>query len=88
MKISADEKNLFLRDGSNRLRLISLTDGTTTKDFGRIHDHLISGIVVTADEKFFFTSSVDGKLIQWNYGDTSLVRVYKQITGGIISLCL
>ena len=69
------------------MKLMSLTDGTKIKDFGQIHNEKITGIVITADEKFFFTSSEKGKLKQWNYGGTTLVKSYGKITGGIFSLC-
>ena len=57
MKISADQEKLFLGDMNGYLKLVSLTDGTTIKDFEKIHDCFITAIVITADEKFLFTSS-------------------------------
>jgi hypothetical protein len=74
MKISADEETLFLGDHAGRLKLMSLTDGTIIKDWGKIHDGRMTGIVKTADEKFLFTSSSSGILKQWNYGEKTLVR--------------
>jgi WD40 repeat protein len=88
MKISADGKKLLIGDLGGNLKLISLTDGTTIKDFGYLHDSSISGIVITADEKFFFTSGSDGTLKQWNYEDTTLFRDYGKITDCICCLCL
>jgi WD40 repeat protein len=89
MKISADETKIFLGEDHSNLKLISLTDGTIIKDFGNVHNYgEINGIVMTADEKFFFTSSRNGRLKQWNYGDTTLVVDYRQITGKIHCLCL
>jgi hypothetical protein len=88
MKISADGEKLFISDDNGNLKLISLIDATIIRDFGKVCDHEISGIVITVDERFFFTSTVDGRLIQWNYGNTSFFRQYRRITGGISSLCL
>ncbi len=79
---------MLLGDLDGKLRLMSLTDGTTIKDFGKIHDDQINGIVKTADEMFFFTSSCDGRLQQWNHGDATLVRDYGKIADEIRSLCL
>ena len=67
---------------------MSLIDGTIIKNFGNILDDGISGIVITADEKFFFTSCGAGVLQQWNYEDRSLVRNYGEITDQIYCLCL
>ena len=38
MKISADEQKLILGDWDGNLKLMSLTDVTTIKHFGQIHD--------------------------------------------------
>jgi hypothetical protein len=67
--------------------LISFTDGKAIKRYGKIQDAGITGIVITADEKFLFTCSVRGILKQWNYGDMTLVREYRKIADGIYSLC-
>ena len=87
MKISADEQKLFLAHGDGNLKLMSLIDGTTIKDFGQIHDEQITAIVITADEKFFFTSSYDGELKQWKYGDLTLVRYCEKFNDAILSMC-
>jgi WD40 repeat protein len=70
------------------LRLVSSTDGELIKDFGRVHDHQITGIIVTEDQKFFYTSSDDGVLKQWNYQDNTLAKDYGEILNYIWSLCL
>jgi WD40 repeat protein len=70
------------------LKLISLSDGELIKDFGQAHDGRISSIMITTDQKFFFTSSLDGKLKQWNCEDSTLVRDYGKITNEIFSMCL
>jgi hypothetical protein len=70
------------------LTLVSLTDGEVIKDFGEVHDSGISGIMVTADQKFFFASSANGELKQWNYGDKTLVRDLGEVIDFISSLCL
>ena len=87
MTISADEKKLFLGDFGGNLKLISLKTGKTIKHFGIVHDWM-SGIVITADEKSFFTSSRDGLFKQWNYGDRLLVRDYGETAPHIRCLCL
>jgi hypothetical protein len=87
MKISADEEKLFLGDLGGNLKLMSLTDGKTIKIYGKIHDSSISGIVITADEKFFFWSLYDGKLGKCNFKDITLVRDYEKITDIIYCLC-
>jgi WD40 repeat protein len=57
MKITADQKKLFLGGRKGNLKLMSLTHVTTIKVFRRVHEDWITGIVLTADEKFFLTSS-------------------------------
>jgi WD40 repeat protein len=88
MKISVDQQKLFIGDGWGQLILMSLTDGTTIKHFGQIYRRGITGIVITGDEKFFFTSSEDAQIKQWNYGDSSLFGKYGKIGDYIECLCL
>jgi hypothetical protein len=57
MKIRAGDEKLLLGDSDGHLKLISLIDEKLIKDFGRAHDIVIIGIMITADQKFFFTSS-------------------------------
>jgi hypothetical protein len=61
-------------------------NGDVIKDFGQVHDR-ITGIIITLDQKFFFTSSRDGELKQWNLQDNTLVRDHGKITDDYI-LCL
>jgi hypothetical protein len=71
------------------LKLISLSEGEVIKDFGQVHNAYISGIMITVDQKSFFTSSGDGGLKQWSYEDNTLVRDHGQImSDNIYSLCL
>jgi WD40 repeat protein len=86
MKITA-YGGLLVGDGEGHLKLISSTDGRVIKDFGHVHDNWISGIVTTADQKFFFTSSFWGVLKQWNHEDNTLVRDHGKIKNSIYSLC-
>ena len=88
MKISADGEKLLVGDYQGRLKLISARDGELIKDFGRVHDYAITGIVITVDQKFWFTCSTNGELKQWNYGDNTLVRDHGNINDLICSLCL
>jgi hypothetical protein len=75
MKMSADEERLFLGDGGGDFKLMSLKDGTTIKDLSYSYNP-VAGIVTTEDEKFLFTSTIDGVLKKWNYKDANLVRDY------------
>jgi WD40 repeat protein len=87
MKITADDEKLLVGDNQGHLILISSRDGQVIKDFGRALNSEVSGIVMTADQKFFFTSSADGKLKQWNYEDNTLARDDGRINSKIVSLC-
>ena len=44
------------------------------KDFGKMHDKAITGIMISVDQKIFFISSFDEVLKQWNYEDSILVK--------------
>jgi hypothetical protein len=89
MKITADGDKLLVGDERGHLKLISSIDGKLIKDFGKIHENAISGIVITLNQKFFFTCSCFGVLKQWDYQDNSLVRDYGKMTYDyILSLCL
>ena len=89
MKITADGERLLVGDDEGNLKLISSRDGEVIKHFGRVGDNCISGIMVTEDEKFFFTSSSAGELKQWNYEDNTLFRDHGEITDNFsCSLCL
>jgi hypothetical protein len=72
MKITADGEKLLVGDYRGHLILISSRDAEVFNDFGRALPNPVTGIMTTADEKFFFTASYDGVLIQWNYGDYTL----------------
>jgi hypothetical protein len=88
MKITADGEKLLVGDNLGHLKLVSLRDGELIKEFGHILGCGITGIVITADQKFFFTSSFDGVLKQSNYGDNTLVRDHGKIMDGSFFLCL
>jgi WD40 repeat protein len=94
MKITADGEKLFVGDHSGSLQLISSRNGELIKHFEQAHGFGqafgfgITGIVITPDQNFFFTSSFDVVLKQWNYEDNTLARNYGNITDGIFSLCL
>jgi WD40 repeat protein len=89
MKITADDEKLLVGDNCGHLKLTSLIDGEVIKNCGRFHHEYISGIKITVDQKFLFTSLYDGVLKQWNYEDNSSVRDHGQITDNyIVSLCL
>jgi WD40 repeat protein len=88
MKITADEEKLFVGDYKGQLKLISLMDGEVIKDYGQVHEKQITGIMITADQKFFFTSSYSGVLRQWNYKKNFAVRWHGEITNSIASLCI
>jgi WD40 repeat protein len=90
IKITADDANLFVGDSYGHLKLISLIEGKVIQDFGMIFDcNSFTGIIITVDQKFFFTSSGDGELKQWNYEDNTLISDHGEITNaGIDSLCL
>jgi hypothetical protein len=88
MKITADDEKLIVGDNLGHMKLISLRDGQVIKDFGQVHDDIINGIVISADRKFFFTSSYNGELKQWNYEDNTLVIGHGKINNCINTLCL
>jgi hypothetical protein len=88
MKITADDEKLLVGDNSGHLKWISSRDGELIKHFGEAYYDWISGIVITADQKFFFTSSCNGQLKQWNYEDNTLVRDHGKINYLIWSMCL
>ena len=88
MKIGADDDKLLVGDYFGYLRLVSSTDGELIKDFGELYDDAITGIIITLDQKFFFTSSCDGALKQWNYEDNTLVKLHGEIPDLVASLCL
>jgi hypothetical protein len=88
MKISADGKKLLVGGSSGDLELISITDWEKIKGFWKILNLRVRGIVITADEKFFFVYSLYGRFRQWNYEDGTLVRDYGEITDNIHSLCI
>jgi WD40 repeat protein len=67
MNITADSEKLLFGDFIGNMKLISSRDGKLIKDLGKVHDGITSGIVITEDEKFIFTSSMDRVLKQWNY---------------------
>jgi hypothetical protein len=62
MKITADGENLLVGDYRGHLKLISSRDGKVNKRFRRVYDGEISGIMITADQKIFFTSTGHGVL--------------------------
>ena len=87
MKITADGGKLLVGDYDGNLKLISISrDGGLIKDFLRPHNNYITGITVTLDQKFFFTSSDDGVLKQWNYEDNTMVKDHGKITDCVESL--
>jgi WD40 repeat protein len=88
MKITADGEELLVGDNGYHLKLISSRNGHLIKDFGRAHSKPITGIVITVDQKFWFTSSEYGILKQWNCRDNTLVRKHGKKTDRIYSLCL
>jgi hypothetical protein len=80
---------LLVGDNLGHMKLISARDGELIQDLGKVHDDQITGIMRTADKKFFFTSTFDGKLKQWNYEDNTLIRDHGKIMNTRIwSLCL
>ena len=81
VKITA--KGLLVGDEYGYLSLISSRDGKVIRLFGQVHDSMITGLIITADQKFFFAASASGKLKQWNYQDNTLVRDYGKITNYI-----
>jgi WD40 repeat protein len=86
IKVTADGEKLFVGDSIGLLKLISLIDGQVIKDFGQVHDG-ITGIMITEDQKSFFTSSNNGTFKQWNYNDNTLVRDHGKIINRSFSLC-
>jgi hypothetical protein len=60
---------LLVGDAAGHLTLISSINGEVTKNFGRLHDGYIGGLIVTLDQKFFFSASSAGELKQWNAQD-------------------
>jgi hypothetical protein len=81
IKITTDGKKMLLGHDRGHLKLISLTGGELLKDFGKVFDDEITGIVIKSDKKFFFTSSISGELKQWNYKGT-LIGDYGRIAKG------
>ncbi len=67
---------------------MSSRDGELIKDFEMVHENGITGIIMSEDWKFFFTSSAFGVLKQWNYEDNTLVGDHEKIIGFIGSLYL
>jgi WD40 repeat protein len=66
MKITADGEKVLVGDSRGYLKLISSRNGEVIIDFRRAHSSEISGIVISMDQKSFFTSSMSGDLRQWN----------------------
>jgi hypothetical protein len=104
MKITPDNEKLVVGDFACFLKLISSRDGELIKDFGQQFDYGgITGIVIAADQKSFFTSSYYGKLKQtWHvglplsisankkkpdYGDKTYLRMRGENDVPIYSLC-
>jgi hypothetical protein len=87
IKITVDDEKLLVADFWNQFKLISSRDGALIKDFGNVPDRYITGIMITRDQKFFFTSSRYGVLKQWNYEENTLVTNHGRITDNINSLC-
>ena len=87
MKITADGEKLLVGGDRGDLQLRSSRDGKVIKDFGRAHWTWITGIMITLDQKFWFSSSSDGVLKQWNYEDNTLVRDHGGIMMNTLSLC-
>jgi hypothetical protein len=83
MKIMADDEKLLVEDSWGHLKLISSRDGEVIKRFGQVHDQSITGIMITVDQRFFFTFSYGGQLKQWNYEDNTLVRDHGRISSWI-----
>jgi WD40 repeat protein len=50
MKITADGQKLFVGDSKGHLNLISSIDGNLIKDFRKVHDEKISGIMITVEQ--------------------------------------
>jgi hypothetical protein len=57
MKITANGEKLLVGYADGYLKLMSSICGEVIKDFGKIHESAISGIVITVNQKFFFTCS-------------------------------
>ena len=88
MKLTVDSKKLIVGDHSGFMKLISAKDGELIKDFGQAHKEMITDIVITVDHKYFFTSSIDGSLKQWNYKNNTLYKDHANlIRDGICHLC-
>jgi hypothetical protein len=49
-----------------------------------MQDKAITGMMITADQKFLFKSSYDEVLKQQNYEDKTLVKDYVRISNGLI----
>ena len=49
MKISADDEKVLVGDRGGHLKLISSRDRELIKDFGRVHESDIGGIMLKAD---------------------------------------
>jgi hypothetical protein len=50
IKITADGQKLLVGDSKGHLKLISSIDGKLIKDFGKVHDEKITGIMITVDQ--------------------------------------
>jgi WD40 repeat protein len=88
MQITAKGKKLLVGDWSGCLKLISSKDGEVIKDFGQAHSGMITGIVISVDQRYFFTSSLDGKMKQWNCKNNTLFKDHGYLIGdGICNLC-
>jgi WD40 repeat protein len=104
MKITPDNEKLLVGNTGGNLKLISSNDGELIKDFGQVFNYgEITGIVIVADQKSFFISSMYGVLKQTfhgglplsisankkksDYGDKTLVRMREDDHGCIYSLC-
>jgi WD40 repeat protein len=87
IKITADVGKLLVGNGGY-FDLISSKDGELIKAFGKIHENFMTGIMITSDQKLFFTSSFNGVLKEWNNEDNTLVRDHGKIMDRIWSMCL
>jgi WD40 repeat protein len=87
LKITADGEKLLVGDQKGGFRLLSQTDGTEIDQIGFGHDGSVNAIAITSDQKFWFTSTGEGTLEQWDSKENSSFKDHGKIADSISSLC-
>jgi WD40 repeat protein len=89
MQLAPGDESAFVYNYDCDLKLIDLTDGTTIKHFGEVHNDLANfsqRIEVTRDRQYLFTSSNQDGLKQFSVRDRALVQDFSRLGHEICSI--